>query len=258
MKETLEKTELQSVQEPVLQKVSSATDTDIFTYLRRSHKIAEIAALAERDALVLSLCEKLNITVSDQEWQAAGDAFRLEHKLPGASETLKWLSEQRVSAEDWSEGIKVALLAKKLKEHLFGDAVDTHYINNRNDYKRVALSQILVPNLTDALKLVHALQNVNASFCTLALEYSKGKQSQQNGGFVGVRFVSELVPEIAQAISGAKEGEIVEPIQTKLGYHIVKVEKWFATELSESVREEILELLFQTWLKNQEMLSVQG
>jgi len=30
----------------------------------------------------------------------------------------------------------------------------------------------------------------NASFCAL-LEYSKGKQSKENGGFVGIRFISE-------------------------------------------------------------------
>jgi hypothetical protein len=37
--------------------------------------------------------------------------------------------------------------------------------------------------------------------------------------FVGIRFLSELLPEIAQAISEAKEGEVIEPIQTRLGYH---------------------------------------
>jgi parvulin-like peptidyl-prolyl isomerase len=66
--------------------------------------------------------------------------------------------------------------------------------------------------------------------------------------FVGIRFLSELLPEIAQAISEAKEGEVIEPIQTRLGYHLLEIEKWFPAELSE-IREEILESLFQDWLR---------
>lgn len=249
MLKTLSTTKLQPDQESALPEISSATNEDIIAYLRRSYKLAEIAALAERDALILDVCDRLGISISDQELQAAGDAFRQEHKLLGASETLAWLQKQRITVEDWSGGIRVELLTKKLKEYLFGDAVDAHYMSNRNDYRRVALSQILVSDLPDALKVAHALREENASFCALALEYSKGKQSKENGGFVGICFIAKLLPEIAQAISEAKEGEAIGSIQTKLGYHIIRIEKFFPAELNESVREEILDSLFQAWLQ---------
>jgi len=232
-----------------LPEISPATNEDIIAYLRYSHNIADISARAERDTLILSICQQFNITVADEELQAAGDAFRQEHKLLGTAETLAWLQAQRITVEDWSQGIRIALLTKKLKEYLFGDVVDAHYINNRNDFKRVALSQILVRDLPEALKVFHVIQQNNASFCTLALEYSKGKHSQQNGGFVGIRFLSELMPEIVEAISEVREGVVVEPIQTKLGYHIIRIEKWFPTEFNELVREEILASLFAAWLK---------
>jgi parvulin-like peptidyl-prolyl isomerase len=249
MSETLSTTELEPEQELAPPEISPATNEDIIAYLRHSHKLAEIAALAEHDALILGLCDRLGISISDEELQAAGDAFRQEQKLLGASETIAWLQEQRITVEDWSGGIRVELLTKKLKEYLFGDAVDAHYISNRNDYKRVALSQILVSDLPDALKVAHALREENASFCALALESSKGKQSKDNGGFVGVCFIAKLMPEMAKAISDAPEGVAIGPVQTKLGYHIVRVEKWYPAELNESVREEILESLFQTWLQ---------
>jgi parvulin-like peptidyl-prolyl isomerase len=230
--------------------ISQATDAEILAYLRRTHKIADIAALAERDAVVLRACEEFKITVSDEELQAAGDAFRLENKLLEASQTLNWLSQQRISVEDWSLGIKIQLLTKKLKEYLFGMEVDADYMNNRDRYRRVILSQILVPDLSDALKIVHLIQKENASFAALAVEYSKGKQSQENGGFVGVRLLVELMPEILQAITDAIPGEIIGPIPSKLGHHVLRVEKWLPSELSESARENILESLFQVWLHN--------
>jgi parvulin-like peptidyl-prolyl isomerase len=249
METTSEKAQLQPNQEPTAPQISPATNGDIITYLRRSYKFAEIAAMAERDALVLSACEQLDITVSDEELQAAGDRFRTEHKLLGASETLAWLQQQRITVEDWSDGIRIALLTSKLKEHLFGDAIDADYISNRNDYQRVALSQILVSDLPTALKLANELRVENTSFCALALSNSQGKKSQQNGGFTGISFVSELMPEIVQAITKANVSEIIGPIQTKLGYHIIRIEKWFPVELNESVREQILESFFKSWLQ---------
>ncbi|WP_375443204.1 peptidylprolyl isomerase [uncultured Nostoc sp.] len=240
--------ELKSIEKFALPEIALATNEDVIVYLRYSHKIAEYAALAEHDALVLRICEEFGITIADEELQAAGDTFRLEHKLLGVSETLAWLQKQRISVEDWSKGIRLDLLTKKLKEYLFGDAVDSHYLSNRQDYQRVALSQILVSDITEAQKVTYAIRESNESFCALALEYSKGKQSKQNGGFVGIRFLSELMSEITQAIAQAKEGEVIGPIQTKLGYHILKIEKYFPTEFNES-REQILESLFQNWLQ---------
>ncbi|KYC38055.1 peptidylprolyl isomerase [Scytonema hofmannii PCC 7110] len=243
MEETLEKF--------TLQENPSATHAEIIAYLQRSCKIAEIAALAERDALILRTCEQFDITVSDEELQVAGDAFRLEHKLLGASETLAWVEAQQITIEDWSEGIRVSLLTKKLREHLFGAAVDGQYVGNREQFKRVALSQIIVLDEIEAVKIATALREENASFYALAVAHSKGKKSQENGGFVGIQFIAELMKELVDAIANVKEGEVVGPIRTKLGYHIIRVEKWFPPQLNESVKERIMEPFFQAWLQQQ-------
>ncbi|ACC81809.1 peptidylprolyl isomerase [Nostoc punctiforme] len=237
-----------SLEKLTFPEITPARDEDILAYLRHSCKIAEIAVAAERNILTLKLCEQLDIKVTDEELQAAGDTFRQENKLLGTSETLAWLAHQRISVEDWSEIIRISLLSQKLKEHLFGVAVDDHYINNRDSYKRVALSQILVRDLTEAMKITKALRDKKDSFCALALEYSQGKQSKENGAFVGIRFLTELLPEITNAIADIDVGELVGPIQTQLGYHILRVEKWFPSDLSE-IREQILEFLFINWLE---------
>ncbi|MBD2438072.1 peptidylprolyl isomerase [Nostoc sp. FACHB-110] len=258
MKDTLETTQLQPLQKVTLPEIPPAKDEEILAYLRRSTQIAEIAAKAEQDALILNLCEQLNVTASDAELQAAGDQFRLEHKLLGASETLLWLSVQRITVEDWSYGIRLNLLTKKLKELLFGEIVDNYYIQHRQNFRRVALSQILVRELTQAQQIVRIIKEENASFCALALEHSKGKQSKENGGFAGIRFLSELLPEISTAISQAKEGELIGPIQTTLGYHIIRVEKFFPLELNAELREEVLDSFFQAWLQGKLNFALPG
>jgi len=99
-------------------------------------------------------------------------------------------SQQRISVEDWSESIRVRLLENKLNEQLFSEGIDTHYLNNRNTYKLAAISQIVVSDLTTARKIVRLLREENASFCVLALEYSKGRQFKENGSFLEIRFLS--------------------------------------------------------------------
>jgi parvulin-like peptidyl-prolyl isomerase len=103
--------------------------------------------------------------------------------------------------------------------------------------------------LSEALKIAEILRSGEASFAAMAIEHSKAQPSAQHGGFVGIRFVTSLMPEIKDAIAGVGEGEIIPPVKTHLGYHILRIEKWFAPSLNESVREEILDVLFQTWLK---------
>lgn len=235
-------------EELTLPEVLPATDEEILNYLRRACKRSEIAYLSEKDAVVLKVCEQLGITVSEAELQAAGEAFRLKYKLLSVTETLAWFDQQKTTVEAWSEGVRVVLLTQKLKEALFGQAIDGQYMENRENFRRVALSQVLVRDLVNALKIVQALRENGASFCAIAIENSLGKQSKESGGFVGIRFLSELLPEIAQAVVEAKEFEVLEPIQTKLGYHVIRVEKWFPAQLSE-IREQILESLFQAWLQ---------
>jgi len=230
--------------------IPPASDAEILAYLRRSAKLAEIAALAEQDLLILTICKQLEITISDTEWQAAGDAFRLERQLWGTGETLAWLKQQRIRIQDWSQGIRVALLEKKLKEYLFGKIVDAAYVSNHYNYRRLALSQILVFDLKTAKNIVAKLLAGSDSFCALAWEYSQGKSSHENGGFMGIRCLIELLPEIVAVIADAQEGELRGPIQTKLGYHILRIERLLPLELNQLVREQVMEALFTVWLQN--------
>jgi hypothetical protein len=228
--------------------IEQITDEGIANYLRHTYKVAEIIALAEQDAKVINTCEILGITVTDEELQVAGDAFRSKHRLLGSAQTLAWLEQQRISAEDWTQGIRIQLLTQKLKDRLFADSIDDHYLTNRDEYHRAAFSQILVSDLAEALQIVQTLRAGKASFCEMALEHSQAQTSGKQGGFVGVRFLSTLMPEIRAAIAGVQVGEIINPIKTQRGFHIIRIEKWFSPTLSESVRAEILDLLFQTWL----------
>lgn len=237
-------TELSAV---ILPQVELATDQEVIDRLKHSRRYSEFAEEVERNILIESICEQLNIKVSEDEIQNVGDTFRKQNKLYGEVETMEWLDRQRITPEEWSKGVYLQLLTQKLKEHIGGHNADSLYMNDRENWRRVALSQILVSDLATAVKISKSIREKGDSFCMLALENSKGKQSKENGGFAGIRFVAELLPEVAAAIDKAPVGEVLEPVKSKLGYHILRVEKWFAPEFNE-VKDFIAEYLFQSWL----------
>jgi parvulin-like peptidyl-prolyl isomerase len=231
----------------MLPEIELATDQQLVDYLKYSQRYGEFAVEVERNILIENICKQLDIKVSEDEIQSFGDTFRKQNKLYGEAETMEWLDRQRITPEDWSKGVYLQLLTQKLKEHIGGHNADSLYMNDRENWRRVALSQILTGDLATAIKVSKSIREKGDSFCMLALEYSKGKQSKENGGFAGIRFVAELLPEIAAAIDKAPVGEVLEPVKSKLGYHILRVEKWFSPEFNE-VKDFIAEYLFQSWL----------
>jgi peptidyl-prolyl cis-trans isomerase C len=62
-----------------------------------------------------------------------------------------------------------------------------------------------------------------ADFAKLAKEYSQDPGSAEKGGDLGCLGKGETVPPFEEAAFGAEEGEIVGPVKTQFGYHILEV-----------------------------------
>ena len=63
------------------------------------------------------------------------------------------------------------------------------------------------------------------NFAEKAREFSKDPGSAKNGGSLGeTADLSKLVPEFANAVKNGKSGDIVGPIKTQFGYHIIYIQ----------------------------------
>ena len=63
-----------------------------------------------------------------------------------------------------------------------------------------------------------------ASFASLAAKYSQDPGSARNGGYVGWFTKDRMVPQFAQAVFAGRPGQIVGPVQTQFGVHVIKIE----------------------------------
>ena len=82
-----------------------------------------------------------------------------------------------------------------------------------------------------------------ASFADMARQESESPAAQRNAGSLGFIKRGQMVPAFETAAFGLQKGEISSPVETRYGFHLLKVEdrkpeKEFA-EVSAKIREEI-------------------
>ena len=63
-----------------------------------------------------------------------------------------------------------------------------------------------------------------AEFAELAAKHSEDPGSKDNGGDLGWFARGRMVPEFEEAVFSAKPGDIVGPVKSQFGYHIIRVE----------------------------------
>ncbi len=71
---------------------------------------------------------------------------------------------------------------------------------------------------------VLALARKGDDFATLAKEYSEGP-TKERGGDLGIFSRGRMVPAFDEAVFSMDSGEVKGPIETRFGYHIIKVEE---------------------------------
>lgn len=105
------------------------------------------------------------------------------------------------------------------------------YLNNKfqSDKPTARASHILInqygddeKNHEEANKIYNRLIG-GESFETLAKEYSQDPGSGSRGGDLGWFGKGVMVPEFESAVFSGKVGEVLKPVKTNFGYHIIKV-----------------------------------
>ena len=94
---------------------------------------------------------------------------------------------------------------------------------------------------------VAAIARQDADFSELAAIHSEDPGSKDNGGDLGWFGRNRMVKEFEDAVFSAKPGEIVGPVKSQFGYHIIRVEAFRPEhqqpfeEVEEQVRSRIVE-----------------
>lgn len=100
------------------------------------------------------------------------------------------------------------------------------------DRERVRVRHIflpLSPTSADTIAVIARADSIasaardSADFCALAQLHSKDEESQKNCGELGWYPIDEMFPEFKVALETASPGDVIGPVKTQFGWHILRV-----------------------------------
>lgn len=182
------------------------------------------------------------------------------------------LEQAEFTEEQLREDIREQLPIQLVQEEVVGDTepseaeIQAFYDENKDlqfaTPAQRCLSHILFnkDQQQRAEEVKQRLQD-GGNFAELAREFSQDPGSKEEGGDLGCQGEGSFVPEFEEAAFSADEGEVVGPVETEFGYHVIKVTETRPAETAplEEVAPQIREQLsleqqateFEEWIEQE-------
>ncbi len=194
------------------------------------------------DELVLQMAQKMGATVTDEELNQSVANIAQQNNMT-VDQLRNRLAQDGVSYNSYLNQIRKEMTISEVRNNevrrritILPQEVDSlaQQVGNQNDSStELNLSHILIPlpeNPTSAqvdeaeqqAASVADQARTGTDFGKLAISYSADQQALQ-GGQMGWGRIQELPSLFAQEFSTAKKGDIIGPIRSGVGFHILKV-----------------------------------
>ncbi|MEA5578143.1 peptidylprolyl isomerase [Anabaena sp. UHCC 0451] len=229
----------------------SVSPVDILYHIKLSCQIPNVLEVIATRKIIADTAAKEGIEIETEELQQAADNLRLANNLLKAEDTWSWLKKHYLSLDNFEEIAHTNLLSTKLANHLFADKVEAFFYAHQLDYTAAVIYEVILDDEDLALEIFYALQEGEISFQQIARQYIQNPELRRAGGYQGIRQRSDFRAEIAAAIFAANPPQILKPLITPKGAHIMMVEEIIKPQLNEQMRLNIMGDLFTNWLQEQ-------
>lgn len=232
-------------------KTINISGEDVIQQIKITCQIPSIVEGIATRKIIVSTAEELDIQVDLEELQLAADNLRVINNLRRANETLAWLEKHCLSVDDFEEVAYISVLSSKLAQHLFKDKVEPYFVQHQLDYERAVMYEVVLDDEDLAMELFYAIAEGEVSFYEVAHQYIQDTELRRSGGYRGILNRKDLKPEISAAVFAATPPQVLKPIVTSKGAHLILVEELMEPQLDETLRYKIISDLFSEWLKQQ-------
>ncbi|MBC1225299.1 peptidylprolyl isomerase [Nostoc sp. UCD121] len=234
-----------------MSKSITITSEDILDQVRLTCKIPELTEAIISRKIIENSAIEVGIEIESEELQKAADKFRLVYQLHSAEDTWGWLEKHNLSLDDFEHIVYTTFISGKLASHLFADKVEPWFFEHQLDYVSVIMYEVILDDEDLAIELFYAIQEGEISFYDVAHKYIEDTELRRQGGYRGILRRKDLKPEVSTAVFAAKPPQLIKPVLTSKGVHLIFVEELIQPNLDEKLRAIILSDLFAEWLKQQ-------
>jgi parvulin-like peptidyl-prolyl isomerase len=151
-----------------------------------------------------------------------------------------WLQQNLFTPEEYRSSIRSALITGRIRDQVIASVPEA--------VEQVHARHILVPTQAEADQIYQQLLS-GADFGQLAFEHSRDVSTRELGGDLGWFVREQLIePVVADTAFTLEIGQISQPVQSRLGYHIIQtLERVPDRPLDEVARASLFEITFERW-----------
>jgi parvulin-like peptidyl-prolyl isomerase len=193
---------------------------------------AQLIDYLVQQELIRQEADKRDISVSDDEVEKA--LQDLYSAYGGKKKVDKLLEQQNMTEEQLRDLLRDQELGKKVYAAVTEDAkpsdeeIEKYYNENKAQFQQPeqrAMRHILVKDKATAEKIAGQLQAdpSDANWKKLAKQYSIDDTNKDKGGDLGALVQGQMPPAFDKAAFGADKGDVVGPVKSPLGWHVLQV-----------------------------------
>jgi parvulin-like peptidyl-prolyl isomerase len=190
-----------------------------------------------RSEVLRRAAEDQGVEVTDED--VASQREELLSEVGGQEALDELLAQNNVSEEELESNLRdqaiTDAIAARLADDVSDEEVEQAFEDDaQNQYgEKVEVRHILTETRAQARDAIERIES-GESFADVAQDVSIDTASAQNGGELGEIPEGATVPEFEEAAFGAEPGEIVGPVKSQFGFHVIEVtDRVAAPELSD-------------------------
>lgn len=218
---------------------------------------AEVIGLLQRHWLLPQLQKELiidaaiaTIECSSEEIFSAYKAFYHQYQITSDEGRAAWLEQNHCDLVQFEDLVLRTMKLDRFKQITFDSQISSYFLQRKSQLDRVIYSILQVNNFHLAQELFFRIQDGEATFAELALQYSGG-QDTQTGGLIGPQELSMPHPILAQKLLLLRQGQLADPIQIADCFVVMRLEQYLPAQLDAAMRQRLADELYEQWMQAQ-------